>query len=99
MPRTLWVIAYDITDDGLRTRVQHALEPVGERRQRSVFECRLSDEELRVLWQQLARLIDPATDSVLAWPLTAAGHGRSRALGCATVSPYELPAWQVAGPE
>ncbi len=71
--------------------MQHALEPVGERRQKSVFECRLTITELDSVWRQVARLIDPATDSVLAWPLHAADLPLCRGLGLATPPDDEDP--------
>lgn len=94
-PLRLWVISYDITDDQARTCVQHALERVGERRQKSVFESRLTDRQLDRVWRQLARLIDPATDSVLAWPLTPENHAQSRALGLAEVSPFDPESYEL----
>lgn len=41
-----YVVCYDVSDDGIRTRVSKVLEGLGERVQESVFECRLTDEQL-----------------------------------------------------
>ena len=38
-----YVVCYDVSDDGIRTRVSKVLEGLGERVQESVFECRLTD--------------------------------------------------------
>ncbi len=98
MSRRVWVLAYDISDDALRLRVQHALERVGERRQKSVFECRLNPAEMEFVWAELGALIDPTCDSVLAWPLTRTGHAQSRALGVAGVSSWDEDSFLIIGP-
>jgi CRISPR-associated protein Cas2 len=48
----LWLITYDISDDGIRDSVYTMLKNYGKRVQYSVFECFLTDsqhEELRSL--------------------------------------------------
>lgn len=89
--RRLWVISYDIVADSRRVKVQKALETHGDRRQKSVCECRLSEAELTRLWQRLSEVIDPRQDSILAWPLTRAGHADSRSLGVAAVADFDEP--------
>lgn len=41
-----YVVAYDIVDDRRRNRVARFLEGWGHRVQKSIFECKLSAEEL-----------------------------------------------------
>lgn len=57
-PRRTYVIAYDIPDDTRRLKVARWLERFGERKQYSVFECRLSAAQLaRVKEGLLKRLV------------------------------------------
>lgn len=50
-----WVIAYDVSDDRIRSAVAHVLEQFGDRVQGSVFECRL---DTRALGEVTRRLRD-----------------------------------------
>lgn len=64
-----YMIAYDIRDNRRRRQVEKALSGLGERVQYSVFECRLSREQLAALAGLLASCIDPAEDSLRYYPL------------------------------
>ena len=75
------VIAYDVADDRRRQRVVRALQDMGDRVQRSVFEAVLSQEELVKLRDRLVPLIDPKQDSVRLYPLCQACKGRMECLG------------------
>lgn len=77
----LWMICYDIADDRNRREVEQTLLAVGERVQESVFECYLSLERLRELFDLCAPLLDPASDSLRAYPLCAWCEGRVEWLG------------------
>ena len=63
------VITYDISCDKDRTRVFRILREHGVNSQRSVFECELSAEEIRLLLACLSELVAPKTDSLLFYPL------------------------------
>ncbi len=65
----LWMIAYDITDDRIRRRVERRLLDHGERVQWSVFECALDGSTLARLRTDLARLIDHERDSIRYYPV------------------------------
>lgn len=65
----LWMIAYDISDDRTRRRVERRLLDHGERVQWSVFECALDAPTLARLRADLADLIDPGRDSVRYYPV------------------------------
>jgi len=61
----LYLVAYDIPDDGTRQEVSDLLESYGIRVQRSLFELRLkSRKEFRTLTEKLSALIDKEADSV-----------------------------------
>lgn len=55
--RQRYLVAYDIEDDRLRTRVASKLEGVGLRVQKSVFECLLAPPALDKLAGDLGRLM------------------------------------------
>ena len=57
MPDTaLYIVAYDITDDRERRQAEHILQGFGFRRQKSVFECRLTRGYLARLQHELATI-------------------------------------------
>ncbi|WP_208029806.1 CRISPR-associated endonuclease Cas2 [Rhabdothermincola sediminis] len=84
------LVAYDITDDGRRTRVFNTLNGYGRRMQYSVFVCDLSEQErIRMIWD-LEDLIEPFVDRVMIVDLgDPGGRGTScfRFLG----APPDLP--------
>jgi len=51
-----YAVAYDISDDGERERVEKTLKDFGFRIQKSVFECRLTRSRLRLLVSRLQML-------------------------------------------
>lgn len=66
---TVWLVTYDITDDGRLRRVYKLLRGYGDRLQYSVFRCILSDRQLATLKDKLGEAIDHASDQVLFVPL------------------------------
>lgn len=60
-----YVVAYDVTDDGRRSRIATRLSTFGDRLQYSVFVIDGRPAKLVRLRRELARLIDPQLDSVL----------------------------------
>lgn len=67
--RYLVLVAYDIADPRRLQRVARALEEIGERVQKSVFECGVTPDGLIALRKRLRTLIDPREDRVLLQPL------------------------------
>jgi CRISPR-associated protein Cas2 len=51
-----YAVAYDISDDGERERVEKTLKDFGFRIQKSVFECRLTRSRLQLLLTRLRSL-------------------------------------------
>jgi len=66
----LFVISYDIPDDGRRTKISNLLKSYGERVQYSVFECWLNSTELEHLKNELSKRIDETCDSVRIYKST-----------------------------
>ncbi len=81
MERTLYLIAYDITNNRRLNRVRHFLKGYSTGGQKSVYECFLSDGELRYVKKKLERLIDKDEDRVHIF--TMDGRSRTHALGIA----------------
>ncbi|ABU58073.1 MULTISPECIES: CRISPR-associated endonuclease Cas2 [Roseiflexus] len=54
----LYVIAYDIPDDARRLKLANVLEGFGQRVQRSVFECDLTEREYRALIKKVERVVN-----------------------------------------
>jgi CRISPR-associated protein Cas2 len=67
----LRLVAYDITRPKRLARVAKICQNYGVRVEYSVFECDLSDEKFDQFWAQLNAAINPAYDSLLAYPLCA----------------------------
>ncbi len=67
----LWMLCYDVTDDRTRGKIATALRGVGERVQESVYECFLSQDHLHRLLNTLNPMLDPACDSLRAYPMCA----------------------------
>lgn len=83
----MWVVAYDVVNDGRRQRVANALARHGDRVQRSVFIVRLAPGGSRVLAAQVGAIIDPATDSVHLVPQCGRCEGSIIELGQAIIPP------------
>ena len=77
----LWMLCYDIADDRNRGKIAEVLLGVGERVQESVYECFLSQHSLHVLFNTLQPLLDPASDSLRAYPMCAWCEERVSAVG------------------
>lgn len=58
------VAAYDVTDDGRRSRLVALLQSHGDRVQRSVFLIEIAPDLLDELRSQALRIIDPSRDSL-----------------------------------
>jgi len=66
-----YVVAYDLESDTVRTRVAEVLLALGERVQKSVFECILAPEELEALVERLRREIGETPGNVRIYRLCA----------------------------
>ena len=60
----LVVVVYDIPNDKRWTKLSNFLEGYGRRVQFSVFECFLSLEQMRQLYEKVKKLVKPAEDDV-----------------------------------
>lgn len=67
--RSFTLICFDVADDRRLRHIANALENHGQRVQRSVFECRLDQQELFELKRRLGELLDPMEDHVRYYAL------------------------------
>lgn len=79
MDRTLYIIAYDIADAGRLNRVRYFLKEFSTGGQKSVYECFLTDGELKFVISSLKRLIFQSQDRVHIFQLDA--RSRTHTLG------------------
>jgi len=61
----LWIVAYDIKETKVRSRVSSILKDYGQRVQYSVFECWLTSRQLRDLRVRIKEEIEP--DDQVRW--------------------------------
>lgn len=81
MSRTLYIIAYDITDPHRLNRVRYFLKGYSTGGQKSVYECFLTEGELKFIISNLKRLILEYKDRVHIFRLD--GRSRTQTLGIA----------------
>ena len=67
----MWIVAYDIRNDGARTRVAKLLVKHGLRIQKSVFCIDGGPSVIKRLADSVLPLIDNATDRFHVWPLAS----------------------------
>jgi CRISPR-associated protein Cas2 len=82
----LVVVSYDVTENRRRTRLADALKDFGERVQLSVFECQLDEKQIASLHARLAKLIEPAEDSVRIYRLCGECSVRLELLGVGRIT-------------
>jgi CRISPR-associated protein Cas2 len=77
------IVSYDVSDDRLRLRVCKTLEDFGDRVQYSVFECLLTAEQLRRLWERLQGVMAERADgdSVRVYSLCRSCASKVRWIG------------------
>ena len=83
------VIAYDTPSDKRRSKIVKVLKRFGERRQYSLFEARVSRDQLATLQRDLANLCDEAEDTLAIYFLPPEslkrtfriGHSELKSLG------------------
>ena len=78
----MYLISYDLSTDRLRQKVARELENFGRRVQYSVFECRISASQLRVLYQRLAGIMEDETQgSIRIYSICANCEGKLQMIG------------------
>lgn len=65
----MWLICFDVSGEKRLRRIAKALEGVGQRVQKSVFECHLDEIELGELQGRIDAIMDKTEDHVRYYPL------------------------------
>jgi CRISPR-associated protein Cas2 len=81
MNRTLYLIAYDISDDRRLNRVREFLKGYSTGGQKSVYECFLTEGELHYVRRVVEGMIDDEADRIHIF--TMDGRSRTHTLGIA----------------
>lgn len=81
MSRTLYLVAYDIRNENRLTKVHHFLKGFSTGGQKSVYECFLTDADLRLVLDGLKKLILTSEDRIHVFTLD--GRSRTHTLGIA----------------
>jgi CRISPR-associated protein Cas2 len=89
MPRTRYLVSYDIREPKRLRRVARALEGFGVRLQYSVFECPLDDLRLARLKAELEPLVNHDEDQVLFVSLGSANSDATLVIE-AMGQPYDV---------
>lgn len=79
--RRLYLIAYDITEDRRLNQVHYLLKGYSTGGQKSVYECFLTEGELRFLSSRIEMLIEPEEDRIHIFAMD--GRSRTHTLGIA----------------
>lgn len=78
--KTFWVVAYDVTNNRRRSRIVKVIEKFGVRVNYSVFECMLTDGQLKKLQGKISKLMLPSKDKVIFYPLCLNCYSKIRYL-------------------
>lgn len=80
------VVAYDIPDDKLRTRVYKALFKFGEPVQLSVFECIINDQQFSEMRKILVEILEGSEGDIRFYDICEACHRRLITIGRAVAT-------------
>jgi CRISPR-associated protein Cas2 len=76
----LYLIVYDISDDHCRSRVSKYLGGIGQRMQESVFECRISVDEIEKVINDLAKIKDKE-GNIRVYPICKECYSKAKGIG------------------
>ena len=83
------VVSYDVVDDRKRTKIAKAMKSYGERVQKSVFECRIDDQQFIRMKKAVESIMDMNEDSVRYYFLCKGCVDRIEISGWGTVTEDE----------
>jgi CRISPR-associated protein Cas2 len=78
---TLYLVAYDISDDRRRTKVHKTLCGFGQWTQYSIFECFLSEKEMVALRNRIDEILNAEEDNVRFYHICHACQGKVETVG------------------
>ena len=77
----LVLVVYDIPDNKRRTKLSKFLEGYGTRVQLSVFECFISLQEMRQLYERVQKRVNPDEDNVRFYWISQDSLSRTLTIG------------------
>ena len=89
----IYLVTYDIENDKIRSKIAKQLKAIGQRVQKSIFECELSKVQLSTLEQKLTELLNTqpesgSTSNIRIYPICMDCHQKSLGVGQVTKSIY-----------
>lgn len=78
---TLYLIAYDISNNKRRTKIHKTLSGFGEWTQYSFFECFLDDKELILLEHHLRTILNEQEDNLRIYHICASCQPKTQTIG------------------
>ena len=88
--KNFYLISYDISDNRSRQRIFKQLKGSGFAVQKSVFECLLTEIQLRELLKRLQKYLDEKTDSIRVYRLCGECVRSVRVIGVGEVNQERL---------
>ena len=85
------VIAYDTPSDKRRTKIVKILKRFGERRQYSLFEARVTRDQLATLQRELLKMVDEAEETIAIYFLGPENLKKTLRVGHSELKPLEEP--------
>lgn len=82
---TFFLVCYDIAHDGRLRKVAKVMEGFGERVQRSVFECHLTENQFARLLKKVRAVMDETEDGLRVYRLCQACQKARQAFGIGKV--------------
>ncbi len=64
-----YLITYDISSPKRQRRIVSFCKDYGQRIQKSVFECHLTQTQFETLWESLLTVANPKEDHIIAYPI------------------------------
>ncbi len=83
----LVLVVYDIADDKRRLKLSNFLEGYGRRVQESVFECYLSLDKMKKLYEQVKKRVKPLEDNVRFYWIPSDALPRALTIGSSLPKP------------
>jgi CRISPR-associated protein Cas2 len=80
-----FLVCYDIADDGRLRKVAKVMKGFGERAQRSVFECHLSEKQFERMLKRVRAAMDEQEDGLRVYRLCKSCQEARQAFGIGEV--------------
>lgn len=84
------VVAYDISDDRRRQKIAKVLLNYGVRKNFSVFECALTETQIKAMKSKLEKIIEPKVDCVLYYYLCKTCNRKKKVIGGVNIDIAEV---------